>query len=176
MKRVFVLLAVVFATGASAEQIEKTYTGSSGMSRTEACRSARSAAESATIYLLHCSKPDLSIGNCECEVNSRLGGMHECLVVAKVTCIDRSSSGAGGGSSSGYGGREEVMSFSTLGVLSETQAEACGSAKNEASRWASVKNHIVTHLSSCDCSQMEHPARNNGYTWTCNVDATVRPR
>jgi hypothetical protein len=177
MKRLMVLFVLLIATGASAEQIEKTFTDSA-LSRTDACQRARSSAELFPKYAGACSSPNLSISNCECEEipESRTSvRQHQCLVVAKLSCDERSSSGSRSGSSSGYGGQEEVMSFSTLGVYSETQAEACGSAKNEASRWASVKDHKVTHLSSCNCSQMRNPA-GNGYTWTCNVDATVRPR
>jgi|CXWL01.1.fsa_nt_gi hypothetical protein len=177
MKMVFVLFILSLATVASAEQIEKTFTNS-GLSRTDACSGARSQAELSPKYVGSCSSPNLSISNCECEEipESRTSvRQHQCLVVAKLSCDEGSSSRSRSGSSSGYGGHEEVMSFSTLGGYSESQAEACGSAKNEASRWASVKDHKVTNLSSCDCSQIKHPIH-NGFAWTCNVDATVRPR
>ena len=175
MKRLIVLFVLLLAMDASAEQIEKTFTDSA-QSRTDACHHARSSAELWPKYAGACS--NLSISNCECEeIPTGITSLreHKCLVIAKLICGEGSSSGSRSGSSPGYGGHEEVMSFSTLGVFSETQAEACGSAKNEASRWASVKDHKVTHLSSCNCSQTQERVR-NGYAWTCNVDATVRPR
>lgn len=177
MKMVFVLFMLSIATVASAEQIEKTFTNSA-LSRTDACSGARSQAELSSKYVGACSSPNLSISNCECEEipESRTSvRQHQCLVVAKLSCDEGPSSRSRSGSSSGHGRQEEVMSFSTEGRLSETQAEACGSAKNEASRWASVKDHTVTNFSSCDCSQKQNPIR-NGLVWTCNVEATVRPR
>ncbi len=176
MKRLAVLFVLLIATDASAEQIEKTFTNSSILSRTDACQSARSSAEFRSNYLGFCSNPNVAVGNCECEEvplsSSRTE--HQCLVIAKISCDERSSSGSRSGSSPGYGGHEEVRSFTSPNSIWETQAEACGSAKTEASFWARLNGYNVTRFSSCNCSQTQNQVRNR-YTWTCNVDATLRP-
>lgn len=92
MKILLAAFLLPISAFAFSQQTERTYTGSSTMGRTEACRDARSSAELFAKNSVSCPKPNVSISNCDCEFipeGPRTIREHKCLVVAKISCDSR---------------------------------------------------------------------------------------
>ena len=175
VKRLFLVLALSISGVAPAQQKDATYTGSSSLSRTDACREARSSAELFSKNELPCYQPNISIGSCDCEdipETPRSSRQHKCLIVAKIACVDRSAA------PSRPTVQDEVKSFSSTTIDNGTRSEACSGAKKEAEFWAGLNRYSVAGFSDCDCSEQNRIDIGGGLhtKWTCGVDASLRKR
>lgn len=176
----FAILAAILVGSplpSAAQQTEKTYKSTLGGSRTDACSDARASAKLYSKNELSCPKVNVSIGSCDCEVTpgtASTSQRHACLVVAKIACIDQSTSSGGSGKGSS---QQEMKSFSSTTVAGGTRADACTGAKKEAELWSNLNRYRVASVSSCDCSEGRRDTiLGPEIKWTCGVDASVRPR